>query len=173
MPCDWWPLLTLKNFPITVADIFQAPQLMDLAKLVECRQKSRLLGNGDVTHEQDAASFSLWKEMANLGSSEKRARLQELAGQYGIKVEQIEDVYPCVPLQEGLMAISTCRHGAYVAQRIYRLDDTISVPNLKATWEKLSQVVPILRTRIISPGAESGSMQIVAREQIGGKKAPH
>ena len=156
----------LEQVSMMVADVFQYPRLSDLARVVESREKSEVLANKEVTQEQDAVPFALWKEVSNISPAKMKARLDDVAAQCGVTAEQIEDVYPCVPLQEGLIAISTQQQGAYVAQRVFRLSKTVSVARLRAAWEKLHEILPILRTRIMISGAQSGSVQVVIRDRI-------
>lgn len=44
-----------------------------------------------------------------------------------IKTSSIEEVYPCTPLQEGLMTLSIMQHGKYVPRMIYKLHSSIDI----------------------------------------------
>ena len=90
----------VRNIPLTVADIFRQPQLSKLAAIIDESQ------NG-YTIEADLEPFCL------LPISEPLEKvLEEAAAICGVPSTQIEDMYPCTPLQEGLMTISMRQTGA-------------------------------------------------------------
>ncbi len=155
-----------EKLPLSVADIFQWPHLVDIAAVME--EKSGLTNghaiNG-LAHE-DPAPLSLWPELAQADFSDTdRARLlADVAAQCGITTSQIEDVYPCSPLQAGLMAITTQHPQAYILQRVFSLEANLSTQKLKAAWARLVQALPILRTRII-PSVQADALQVVVRGQ--------
>ncbi|KAJ5871119.1 nonribosomal peptide synthase [Penicillium soppii] len=66
-----------------------------------------------------------------------------------LHIEQIEDIYPCTPLQEGLIAMSMKTPGFYIAQAVYELHPSTDVARLQQAWEQTCQANAILRTRII------------------------
>ncbi|PKX89648.1 nonribosomal peptide synthetase fmqA [Aspergillus novofumigatus IBT 16806] len=66
-----------------------------------------------------------------------------------VKPERIEDIYPCTPLQEGMMALAARRPGAYVARFVYRASPSTDPDRLRSAWEMAVAANPILRTRII------------------------
>jgi hypothetical protein len=142
-----------ENVSLTVADIFKYPQLSDLAREVANRRET----NG----VDEVVPFGLLVDVAE----ERTVQLEAVAQQCGVTVEQIEDVYPCTPLQEGMFAITGQRKGAYVVQRSFRLDETVNLMQLRTAWEKLTDLLAILRTRIVML-PRSGLMQAVIREPI-------
>jgi amino acid adenylation domain-containing protein len=77
-------------------------------------------------------------------------------------VPSIEDVYPCTPLQEGLMALSAKFADAYVAQRVVELPLEAARILMRA-FEKVSSDCPILRTRIVNVPSR-GLFQVVLRD---------
>ncbi|PTU21575.1 hypothetical protein P175DRAFT_0434262, partial [Aspergillus ochraceoroseus IBT 24754] len=77
----------------------------------------------------------------------------------------IEDVYPCTPLQEGLMAITTQQPGAYIGRWVFRIHKTVEIVAFKEAWNLLIRNTPILRTRIVA-GEQDGSIQVVVRQPI-------
>lgn len=88
------------------------------------------------------------------------------ATQCHIDREMVSDVYPCSPLQEGLMALSTRSPGAYVTRRIYQLPHDIDIKRLRDAWDMTVAANPVLRTRIILTEARD-SMQMVAKVDAG------
>jgi amino acid adenylation domain-containing protein len=135
----------VQNISLPVATIFNNPTLSEMAKEMETT-------NGN---EQTVAPFAL------IESSETDV-LESVALQCSITAGQIEDLYPCTPLQEGLMALSTKQPGAYVAQYIFRVPHSIDLEHFKKAWNSTSQLHTILRTRIILQG--SLMLQVVVKE---------
>ncbi|KAK2668210.1 Polyketide synthase, phosphopantetheine-binding domain [Fusarium oxysporum f. sp. vasinfectum] len=108
------------------------------------------------------APFSLWPEHG----AEKQVGLRaEIAERCGVMAEQIEDVYPCTPLQEGLLLTTIRQPTAYISRRIFSLSDEINVARLQAAWQKMAEAAHVLRTRILL-GLTSGSVQVVVNEPL-------
>ncbi|PYI32546.1 putative HC-toxin synthetase, partial [Aspergillus indologenus CBS 114.80] len=147
---------------LSVEDIFKSPRLADLAATLEARPLQDTLAQ-DI---EDPAPFELWEELHAVGSSEQREkRLLRIATSIGVSVDQIEDVYPCTPLQEGLMAITARQPAAYVSRQVYEMGSAVDRNQFQAAWETLSGEVSILRTRILVDG-ESPAVQVVVRDNI-------
>jgi amino acid adenylation domain-containing protein/non-ribosomal peptide synthase protein (TIGR01720 family) len=91
--------------------------------------------------------------------------LQEVAGHCGCTVADIEDVYPCTPLQEGMFALTLRDSVAYNVGYKYRLPIGIDTVRLRTAWKRTAETNPILRTRIV-PTSERGCMQVVLRRNI-------
>lgn len=97
-------------------------------------------------------------------STKLDAILAQVLGDCGFSsTEEIEDMYPCAPLQEGLMALAVKQPGSYVAKYIYRLSRNTDVARFKAAWEKTVAACGNLRTRIIL--ADGVSIQAVMKEE--------
>jgi len=65
-----------------------------------------------------------------------------------VEQNKVVDIYPCTPMQEGLIALSSKKPGAYVAQTTYRMSG-VNVENFKAAWQAVVADENILRTRIV------------------------
>ena len=78
---------------------------------------------------------------------------------------EVEDIYPCTPLQEGLMALSAKIRGAYTAQRVVRLKDQSMAYRMREAFEITSADSPILRTRIVQVSFK-GLLQVVTNGSI-------
>ncbi|KAG7047855.1 AMP-binding enzyme [Colletotrichum scovillei] len=136
---------------LTVATIFNFPTLKAMAENAT-----------KVSKEDDAAvtPFSLLEE----GWTPEEARA-ESAKLCGIDESAIEDIYPCTPLQEGLMALSAKVTSAYVAQRVVDLADAATADKLRNAFDVAAADCAILRTRIVQvPGR--GLAQVVVKEDI-------
>ena len=145
------------NIRIGVADILQNSNLADLALAAE---KS---GTGSCS--TDPAPFELLDGFSDADKAGQQAWLSEIAEKCGITPQEIEDVYPTTPLQEGLMAVTAQQPGAYVAQNVFRVRGT-DITRFKEAWSKLMRVLPILRTRIVYNNAQSGSIQVVVQREL-------
>ncbi|KAH0835265.1 hypothetical protein AYO21_10690 [Fonsecaea monophora] len=143
---------------LTVADIFAHPTLASMASSA-----------GSVNHEVKAeiAPFSLLGTEWGI----QNARL-EVANLCQLAPSDIEDVYPCTSLQEGLMALSAKNEDAYVAQRVLDLPSLIIAEQLKAAFDTVAGSSPILRTRIVQvPGR--GLMQVVVGGELQWSRSRH
>jgi amino acid adenylation domain-containing protein len=70
--------------------------------------------------------------------------VEELPDQY-----HVEDIYPCTPLQEGLMALTQAQPGTYVTRFVYRLSPEVDVRRFRDAWEQTVQLSSMLRTSIV------------------------
>ncbi|XXG95223.1 hypothetical protein Hte_001483 [Hypoxylon texense] len=140
-----------QDIALTVADVLANPVLSDMALVARP-------GSGETSLE--VPPFSL------LGDrwSEDEAR-RDCATFCNVDPSKVEDVYPCTPLQEGLMALSAKVSEAYVAQRVVELADETAARDLAKAFELASRDCAILRTRIVQvPG--HGLMQVVVKDDF-------
>ncbi|QGA19993.1 hypothetical protein EYB26_007693 [Talaromyces marneffei] len=143
-----------QGYSISVADIFQAPKLSEIAqKLVPVSKSS---ANETVVR---IVPFSLLDKSISVADIKN-----EICGTCNISLEQIEDILPCSAIQEGLIALSSTQQGSYVTQNIYDLPDSINIERFKAAWQRLYQNESILRTRILH-SKNNGFLQVVLREE--------
>lgn len=138
---------------LTVASIFNQPKLCDMANTAE-------LLDGDRQPESGVEPFALFE-----GDDSVDDLLDDVAAQCDVEKDLIQDVYPCTPLQEGLMALSLKQQGAYLCRNVFRLPTTLDIGRLKQAWETTVKANPILRTRIVNIEM-AGSLQIVLDHQI-------
>ncbi|KAL6863367.1 NRPS [Amphichorda felina] len=158
------------NISLHVSAVFNNPRLVDMARFVDS-QKS-----GDSLANDNPEPFTLWKEVVNEQTQELdevslAEHLAQVAAQCQLAVDDIEDVYPCSPLQEGLMAITSQRPRAYVGRWVYRISEQVDVDRFKDSWSKLHDMTSILRTRLV-PGQSSGALQVVVRQKMEWLLAP-
>lgn len=79
-------------------------------------------------------------------------------------VASILDMYPCTPLQEGLMALSMKQSGDFVKRAIFTLPTGLNLENFRAAWQATINSNAILRTRIFQTES-SGLVQAVFERQ--------
>ncbi|KAH8695213.1 hypothetical protein BGW36DRAFT_429095 [Talaromyces proteolyticus] len=135
---------------LAVADMFRMPRLFQMAELWE---------HGNNLEGAAIPPFSLLKPNT-IGDV-----LHEAARQCKVEKTQVQDVYLCSPLQEGLMAVSTRKPGSYISTRIFDLPPTIDIGRFQAAWQTAADRFPILRTRVIL-GPASESLQVVLKEKL-------
>ncbi|CAG8406371.1 unnamed protein product [Penicillium salamii] len=126
---------------LTVSDVFQHPRLDDLAGCV------KIVGRDN--DDEQIAPFSLLSQ--DIDSNEARS---EAARQCNVSDVDIEDIYPCTPLQEGLLAITNIRPGQYVSSACRKLHPNVDLERLKDVLQQFVTLIPVLRTRVVDlPGA--------------------
>ncbi|KAI5300818.1 hypothetical protein KEM56_002178, partial [Ascosphaera pollenicola] len=138
-----------QGIQLTVLDIFKNPKLSEMALI---------MGTLDESADTTIAPFSLLPEDWDSGSA-----CLEAAEMCNVEAERVEDIYPCTPLQEGLMALSAKVKDAYMAQRIVELEDLDTAERLKSAFQKAADESPILRTRIVQV-RNRGLMQVVLKQ---------
>ena len=152
-----------KNIHLTVKDIFQNPKLGDMARAAA--------NASPMSH--DVASISAFSLIENAGALPKIQELEriaairtEAAATCSVLVENVSDIYPCTPLQEGLLALSITQPRSYVSQTVYELVDHIDVERFCDAWNKVYKEEEILRTRLFQPTEASNAFQVVLSNTI-------
>ena len=147
-------LARAERIKLTVADIFRYPRLHEMAKA------SIALSEDDDDVQEAVSPFTLLSDgKSTLGL------LMVIASQCGVENDSIQDAYPCTALQEGFLALSVKQPGAYLAQNVFRIPDTIDLDRFQKAWESTVETTDILRTRIVYTPT-MGSLQVVLRENI-------
>ncbi|KAL6790347.1 hypothetical protein GGI42DRAFT_365191 [Trichoderma sp. SZMC 28013] len=139
-----------QNLLLSVAEIFQHPVLLDMAKHLR-----------HVDEEKDAVSIGPYT-LLHPTQPVELAR-QQAASMCDIAYDDVEDLFPCTPLQEGLLALTIKREGNYTGRNILKIKPSIDIARFKRAWEKVVSTLPILRTRIVDL-PEQGLLQVVIRE---------
>ncbi|KAJ8116150.1 hypothetical protein ONZ43_g4503 [Nemania bipapillata] len=141
-----------QSLSLSVADVFRHPCLEDLARI--------LSPDINTTLDQVIAPFSL----LGLGVAEDVLRA-EVAARCQVETYQIIDVFPCTPLQEGLLALTMRRAGDYVARNVFQLPAQVDLNRFRLAWQQVSASHDILRTRIINLPSH-GLVQVVCANPI-------
>jgi len=132
---------------LTVASIFKDARLSHIAASA---------GLVDSTVLQEVAPLSLLP-VDRIDSILSRAREQcnLLSNQI------IEDVYPCTPLQERLMALAVTQPDSSIARYVYRLTSQVDAARFKHAWSQTVLQCVNLRTRIVF--VDGYSVQVVLK----------
>ena len=134
-----------KGIQIDIPTIFKHPQLSDLAS------RSRL----------SLSSFLDTPKPFSLLQSQQV--LPELAMRCDTYVDNIEDAYPCTPMQEGLITAENQGAATYVGRGIYTLPKHIDAERLARAWRQVATTHSILRTRIVDTESY-GLLQVVLKD---------
>ncbi|PYH48471.1 nonribosomal peptide synthase [Aspergillus saccharolyticus JOP 1030-1] len=141
--------VTKHEYTLTVADVFRHPTLSDQATVLRTCLPTNTSGI--------YLPFSLLKNRSEV--------LPLAAQQCCVSIDEIEDIYPCTPLQEGLMALSAQTPGSYVSQHVFRLKPHTDMVRLHAAWHDTVRDNDILRTRIIT-AVDGRLLQAVLQREI-------
>jgi amino acid adenylation domain-containing protein/non-ribosomal peptide synthase protein (TIGR01720 family) len=141
---------------LTVASVFQTPKLSDMAKNVTFTSETTLRDEPNGFLEP----FSLLSEYGVLDDLKN-----EIASLCQVQIDAVDDIYPCSPMQEGLIALSNKRPGAYVTQNIYRLPADIDIERFQNAWQAVAESEVVLSTRVVYTKVY-GFLQAVIREPL-------
>lgn len=137
-----------ENIVLNVPDIMLSPTLSAMATKATPLSKEET---------NDVPMFSLLGKEWDVEQAKA-----ECARLCGVETLVVEDIYPCTPLQEGLIALSAKFSDAYVAQRVATLQ-VEEARRLKNAFDLAIKDLPVLRTRIINV-AGRGLFQVVLKD---------
>ena len=92
--------------------------------------------------------------------------MNDLEARYGIQKQDIQEIYPATPLQEGLLVLANRQPATYIVQHVFSLNPDIDTGRLRMAWEYVVRQQDILRTRIVPVERTIGSLQVVLREGL-------
>ena len=125
--------LRQEGFSVPVSDIFKASLLSEMGSVMIEANASSPLKTPD--------PFSL------LVNTEETIDSIKLAA--GLSVNDIEDVYPCTHMQQGLIALTAQDPKAYIGSYIWHLAPGLDVNKVTCALKKVWCQNPILRTRMV------------------------
>ncbi|KAJ6787140.1 hypothetical protein PWT90_05370 [Aphanocladium album] len=134
---------------LSVADILRTPKLSDMSLLMNYQAP-------EITSAVDPFSLMQAPEIA------LDTMIEEAAMACNLLPSDIEDMYPCTPLQEGLLALTVQSAGDYIIRCALELKRDCDIARFKKAWDSVSSNVPILRTRIVDITGK-GLVQVSAK----------
>ncbi|KAJ6789157.1 hypothetical protein PWT90_06033 [Aphanocladium album] len=140
------------HLSLTITDVFRKPTLEAMSQCV-------VKGRTDAT-KTPLAQFSLLS-----ASFQADRHIHQIATGCGLSPVQIEDIYPCSPLQEGLFALTSKRQGDFVLRLVLDLADDIDADRFRSSWEQASRDFAVLRT-IVTQQSDLGLIQVVHKKPI-------
>ncbi|SMY21059.1 unnamed protein product [Zymoseptoria tritici ST99CH_1A5] len=138
---------------LTGQDVLLKPRLADMALVARDWQPDGV---------QCLVPFALITKTVAANLSDLLETAAEICG---VAKHSISNMYPCTPLQEGIMALSMMNEGSYVAQHVFQLPSDVDLTRFKDAWQTVARAAPILRTRIMQSPANM--LQVVVDELIG------
>ncbi|KAH5617621.1 hypothetical protein HBI23_252310 [Parastagonospora nodorum] len=135
---------------LSVADIFRRPKLAALASLNNFQHSSTV---------DEVPPFSLLAEDVDVAKVR-----EDMAAICGVDADLVTDIYPCSPLQEGLMSLTAKRAGDYVMQSVLALRSDVDEEAFRAAWQHVMRSTAALRTRIVQH-SKLGLLQVVVEEE--------
>ncbi|KAL4802214.1 putative nonribosomal peptide synthase [Aspergillus unguis] len=118
-----------KNLVITAADVMSLQTVTGLARAASrCEEVA------------DIPPFGLVNGESQLSFAKTQCQVDDY---------EIEDIYPCTPLQAGMMSLSMRIPSSLVGTFTFTLPNSIDINRLKLSWERVVSANPILRTRVI------------------------
>jgi amino acid adenylation domain-containing protein len=145
-----------RGMSLSVADIFKWPRLADLARELDARDSVLLPSTNQQTSTEP---FSLLGD--DISVDQIRSQSASLCG---VETNQVVDVFPCTPLQVGLLADTFQRAGDNVLTETWLLKKDVNVHRLRAAWKEVVRANPILRTRIVDLG-QHGLVQVIVSDK--------
>lgn len=140
-----------ESLVLSIATIFRSPRFSEMAS--SCQY-------ADSVHStQVPERFSL------LGPDVDAERVAEEArSTCQLKADNIDDAYPCTPMQVGLIVAGYQRAAAYVGSQRLRLPEHVDPSRFTDAWDVVARNHPILRTRIVDT-QPWGLVQVVLKEE--------
>ncbi|KND01254.1 amino acid adenylation domain-containing protein [Spizellomyces punctatus DAOM BR117] len=151
-----------KGLSITSSDFFANPTIACLAKFLE--KTSPPAPVLTVKQQPNVAAFSMLTlpQLMEISSRDLPA--------LDIKLEDIEDIYPCTPMQRSLVAATiTGERASYLSQIVYEFEKTPNIDRFKKAWREVIRSNPILRTLFVVPQTTSSDLQclqVVMRDDL-------
>ncbi|KAK5988006.1 Nonribosomal peptide synthetase dtxS1 [Cladobotryum mycophilum] len=138
---------------VSVADMLRHSKLESVASYAHRLERNSITN-------QNIRPFDLLEGSCNVTSV-----VEDISAQYQLGLAAIQDAYPCTPLQEGLLALSSKTPGDYISQNILELSSDVDITDFCQAWEEVARKMPILRTRVVQHNT-IGLFQIVIDEKI-------
>lgn len=158
---------------LSVADVFANPILGDMARVVEAAGlASGIEAVGDDGNPSGTPTVEPFALLSHLGIEANDDFKQEAAVECSISLGEIEDMFPCTPIQEALMALSQSsksRDGAYALHAAFQLPADLDLDRLIDAWTSVIQASPVLRSSILA--RSEGSIVVVRNQPLPTYKA--
>ncbi|KAI4117411.1 MAG: hypothetical protein LQ345_002352 [Seirophora villosa] len=142
------------KYGLDIADILKNPRLEQMASRVEMIRGSRK----DLP--STSINFTVERDVKSSTFLYDSPAILRVAKACGLDPVDIEDIYPCTPTQESLMAVTARNPEAYIARELFHLSPSLDMEQFRSAWEKVYQHNPVLRTRIC-PLVTEGRFEMV------------
>ncbi|EHL00978.1 putative HC-toxin synthetase [Glarea lozoyensis 74030] len=139
------------GFDLSLDIVFKSPILYDMSVVTKDL----------VIREEDLAAIPPFKL---LSKADVNMVCREASKACSIPRELIEDIYPCSPMQEGLLALSMKDPGTYILQFVYQMPESVDLDRLRSSWEAVAKHAQVLRTRFFD--CNSDLHQVVVNKPL-------
>ena len=100
------------------------------------------------------------------------AIIKETAADCECEERDVEDVYPCTPLQAGLMISTLKSAAAYICHFNYKICQDTDIERLRFSWDQLIATEHVLRNRIIWNHSTQSLFQATIAHYSSGRTGP-
>ncbi|KAJ0417664.1 Nonribosomal peptide synthetase 13 [Aspergillus carlsbadensis] len=141
------------GLPLNISDVMGKVPLHEQAEAAATKAAEAVLQHSTVD------VYEPFSALAPGARADVLFRVQE---QCGVPLADIEDVYPCTALQEGMFAVSMSQPGMYSDKIVLKVPEEARIQHqVRRALEETVHACPILRTRIVQ--APEGLLQVVLR----------
>jgi amino acid adenylation domain-containing protein/non-ribosomal peptide synthase protein (TIGR01720 family) len=121
----------------------------------------------ELLHQQPSFTLADFPLLKNISYAGLDTLITEQLFSDGIKLKDIKDVYPCTPIQEGILLSLSTGVASYNSVNIWRTavppGSTVSVPRLRTAWDVVSRNHPVFST-VFSTNPDTGRfVQVVLK----------
>ncbi|EED20596.1 nonribosomal peptide synthase, putative [Talaromyces stipitatus ATCC 10500] len=143
-----------KGLDLRVSDVFATPKLSELAQ--------RLVSIDHHTQDSGVTEIRPFELLAE--TADARQLRPEAAKKCVLtRPDDVEDIYPCTPLQRSMLAATIRDPNAFISRRLYRIPLEVEESRLRDAWAAVVARHKILRTRLVDLD-DYGLHQVVVRE---------
>lgn len=147
-----------------VFQVFQQPVLKDMAKLLR-EDEEESTRAGTTAFNPSAMVSTPPMDLLPDTPHDHQDLLQQVAEDLGLEAAAVQDIYPCTPLQEAMIAASAQSQDAYMAEHVWSLPTSTDVLRLEEAWSVAKRHFDILRTTFITH-PRYGTLQVVTKPEL-------
>lgn len=141
-------LANKKDYHLTMEKVFRNPTLSDMAIAMQ---------KNPSTDEH----FNMVSTISS-NSQEETHEIWSLLDDYGLNPDQVANVLPCTPLQQGMLSLSLALPALYSSQFLFKLSSAVDLEEFKAACTRAIEAYPIFKTAIVP--SSTNLVQVVLRD---------
>lgn len=153
--------LAAEGLHVSLPDILKNPTLQEFTTVVAERIINNAISKATTSMDEALSNIRPF-DLVPGGSDALKDVLEEAARLCNLAGDEIEDIYPCTALQEGLVSLTQRQAGAYQSYQAFTLESEDQLGRFCEAWEAVTNACPILRTRIVQT-RDRGPLQVVSR----------
>ncbi|KAM3418398.1 hypothetical protein BST61_g4391 [Cercospora zeina] len=138
---------------VTIGQLFQLPTLEEVSAAATSMSAGA---------EEPISALGLL-QAEDVDTAQLRHDLAAACGLQG--PTSVLEAYPCTPLQEVFLSLSSRHIGAYTIQKVLRLHDGVDLKRFMGAWAEVARQTSILTTRI-TQHARFGLLNVVSSDPI-------